>query len=185
VGAHLGEGVGPVNGLHDVEKIFDKVAANVTHLRPGVFMENLLFSLPSIQSAGAIHVPVSGRTQLEMIATQDVGAVAAEQVLDGSWTGKRTVTFFGPRRLDYEETAAIISQAVGRAVQIVSVPPDAARAAMAQMGLSADVAGNYVELSLAFESGLIWNGPQAAPDRRTPTTLEDFARAVIRPALAA
>ena len=37
VGANLSSGVGPINGLHDVEVLLDNVATNITHLRPGFF----------------------------------------------------------------------------------------------------------------------------------------------------
>ena len=37
IGAQLDSRVGPINGLHDIEKLFDESVVNVTHLRAGFF----------------------------------------------------------------------------------------------------------------------------------------------------
>ena len=60
IGAELGAGVGPINGLHDVEALLDEVATNITHLRPGFFFENLLWQVDSIRKWGRISLPLSG-----------------------------------------------------------------------------------------------------------------------------
>ena len=52
IGAQWGSGVGPINGLHDVEGLLDEVTTNVIHLRPGFFFENLLWQQDSIRKWG-------------------------------------------------------------------------------------------------------------------------------------
>jgi len=181
LGAHLDHGVGPVNGLHDVEKAIDEVARNVTHLRPTAFMENTLFSLPALQRGDDLYLPVSGAVRMPYIATADIARVAADALTDTSWSRRRVLTLFGPGELSYDEMAAVISESVGRAVRHIKVPISAAIAAMTQMGLSESVATSYAELYAAFESGLIFTGVGREPDVRTQTSFREFARGVLAP----
>ena len=53
IGAQFASGVGPINGLHDVEELLDEAADNITHLRPGFFFENLLWQADSIKNGDA------------------------------------------------------------------------------------------------------------------------------------
>ena len=56
IGAQFASGVGPINGLHDVEKLLDDAADNITHLRPGFFFENLLWQADSIKKRDRISL---------------------------------------------------------------------------------------------------------------------------------
>jgi uncharacterized protein YbjT (DUF2867 family) len=183
VGAQLGQGAGPVNGLHDVEKAIDAVATSVTHLRPGAFMENVLMSLPTIKSAGASFLPVSGTSKIPMVATRDIAEAAATLLLDRSWSGQRALTLYGPKELAFGDVAAILTEVIGKPVGHVQVTPEQARQAMLGMGLTADLVGLYLELYDAFDSGRIVQGLPPEPDRRGATTFEEFARTVIKPLL--
>ncbi len=184
IGAGLGRGTGPVDGLHDVEQAIDTSAANVTHLRCGFFMENYLFSVESIKQADSVFLPVSGRAKSPMIATRDIAEYAAERLLDGSWSGRRVVHLYGPAELSFDEAAEILSRVIGRPIKHVSVTPEQAIAAMTKMGMHARVAALMVELDQALDSGHLLSGSPAQPERRTGTTFEQFAREVIRPAVA-
>lgn len=183
LGAHLGSGTGPVNGLHDIEKILDGVAANVTHLRPAAFYENILGSLETMKQMGALFQAVSPAVRVPMIATRDIAEVAAKQLADLSWSGRRVLTFFGPEDLSYSEIAAIISREIRRPIEYVQVSPDQVRDALVGLGISADVAGQYVELAQAFDSGLLLKGLTNVPDWRTSTSFAQFTRDTIGPAL--
>jgi hypothetical protein len=50
------------------------------------------------------------------------------------------------------------------------------------MGINRDVAGLYVEMYAAFDSGLLRPEGPATAEHRTKTTLEEFARSVLAPA---
>jgi uncharacterized protein YbjT (DUF2867 family) len=181
IGAQLGHGVGPVNGLHDIEKAIDAVATNVTHLRPGGFMENVLMSLDTIKTAGAMFMPVSGGAKTPMVATRDIAEAAAKLLLDGSWTGKRAVTLYGPEELGFATVATILTEVLGKPVSFVQVTPDQARQAMLGKGLTPDMVSQYVEMYDAFDTGRIVQGLPAKPDLRGTTTFKEFARTVIKP----
>src|SRR5262245_47546492 len=75
-GAHL-EKAGPISGLASIELQMNAVAENIVHLRPGFFMENFLQQIEPIKNDSAIYEPLPGDMPYPIIATKDIGAVAA------------------------------------------------------------------------------------------------------------
>jgi hypothetical protein len=65
----------------------------------------------------------------------------------------------------------------------VQVPYAAAQQAMQQMGLSPSLAGKYVEMYQGLESGKVASEAPRNARSTTPTSLEDFAKHAIAPAL--
>ena len=178
VAAHLGDGFGPISGLGDVEKKLDGTDAAVTHFRPGFFMENLLMSLPSVVSDGAIYQPLPGSTALEMIAVADIADLGAQLVLDADVSGRRVVELAGPR-LSFDDAADAIGDAIGKSVSHVEVTPGQAIEALMEMGVSRNVAEQYGELDAAIADDRI--AYEGSP-RRGKTTFREFAEGVFRPA---
>ena len=97
IGAQMPSGTGPVAGLHQVERILNETGASVTHLRAAYFMENYLFSLPSIQEANAVFLPVGGERRIPMVATEDVAQAALRFLLDASGKGQQVKGVHGPQ----------------------------------------------------------------------------------------
>lgn len=181
VGAQLGYGTGPVNGLHDIEQAIGQVATNVTHLRPGAFMENVLMSLETIRTAGAMFLPVPGDARIPMVATADIAEAAAKLLLDPSWSGQRALLLWGPAELGYGDVAATLTKVLGKPVAHVQVTPEQARQAMLGMGMTAGMVDSFLELYDAFATGRIVQGLPPSPDLRGTTTFEQFATTVIKP----
>ena len=176
-GAHHGSGTGPVDGLHDIEKLLEGVARNVLHLRPSFFMENHLNSRQTIDAQGAIYSPIAGSTRVPMVATRDIAEAAARRIVARDWTGRAVAGLHGPADLSFDQVAATIAKVLRKPVAHVKVPTDAVLQAMTKMGLSADVARGMVELLQAAESGYLGRGaePRTA-QTTTPTTFLDFAQ---------
>lgn len=185
VGAHRGKDLGPINGLHDVEKAIEAVAKNVTHIRPTFFMENYLWQLDTIRKAGALYMPLSGQSRLGMIATSDIADAVAKRLLDLSWSGRTVIELLGAADLSFDDGAAILSRVLGKTISHVTVPPEAARDAMLAQGMSADVVSQFLEMYQGADKGLLAPERPRTPASTTPTTFEEFARAVIKPALGA
>ena len=99
-GADKPDRTGPVVGLHNFEKKLEGVAGlNALYLRAGYFMENLLPQIRVINSFGFMAGPVRADLPLPMIATHDVGAVAAEALLKLNFQGEEFPRITGtPRR---------------------------------------------------------------------------------------
>lgn len=185
IGAHLGKGVGPVTGLHDAEKVINEAASTAVLLRPAFFMESFLMALAGIAQAQSIFMPLSGQVRVPMIATRDIAPVAAAELVDARPKGVRVVPLHGPRDCSFDEAAAIIGQALGREVKHVRISPEQAREFMTGAGLSDHVADMMLEMYAAMESGYLQSEFPRSNQSTTPTTLEEFARQVLGPAVQA
>src|SRR5258708_27730992 len=96
IGADKSEKVGPVVGLHNLEKKFEAIAGrNAFCLRAAYFMENLLPKVGLIQSLGMMAGPLRPDLPVPMIATRDIGAAAADFLLKLDFAGKQTHELFG------------------------------------------------------------------------------------------
>ena len=185
-GAHNREGLGPVSGLRTVEEALNATGADVRHLRPGFFMENFMAQLEPIRHAGAVFFPAPPATRQPMIATRDIAARAAELLFDRSWTGKEVVGLHGPEDLTYAEAAATLGDVLGRPVEAQEVPREAVEEQMRGLGATDAWARSLGELYSRIGRAPYFDGAEPrAPDSTTPTTLADFARTSIRPALEA
>ena len=183
IGAHLGEGCGPVSGLHDAEHILRQAAWNITILRPAYFMENFLMSLESISELGALYLPISGSTSFPMIATKDIAEVAAKALSEINWAGLRIMSLHGPRDYTFEEAARIIGEKIGREVRFIQVSPDQTEAFLISKGVSGHMADLYLQMYHAIDTGYMKDEVPRGPQTTTPTTLEEFAGEFIVPAI--
>lgn len=180
-GAHLAQGTGPIMGLHDLEQMIDATDAKITHLRPNSFMENFLQSLPTIASDGMIYLPVPGSAALPMIATADIAKVAADRILEEDWAKHTVIELAGPEKISHDTAAATIGAALGKEVKHMQVGDADFRGAMAQFGVSDSAVDCFLEMYGGFANGSIVH--ETSP-QTTPTTFVDFAKNVIKPALA-
>ena len=176
VGADKESGTGPVLGLHNLEqKLNQIIGANVLHLRAGYFMENTLPQVNAIRQMGAVGTPVRPDLKLPMIATRDIGAVAANALLHPTVRGKQTRELLGPRDLSYPEVATIIGRAIGKPdLKYVQVPDDQFRSVLVQMGMSDQFARLLLEMIAAMNSGYMRALEPRTPQNTTPTTYETF-----------
>jgi uncharacterized protein YbjT (DUF2867 family) len=176
--------LGPVTLLRDIEQQVLDAAPDVLILRAGYFMENLLQFVPTLREQSVIYNPIAPTTKLPMVATRDVGDVAAAKLLDQTWTGHRILGVQGAADVSMSDVATILGRVLGRTVTYVQVPVQAAIDAMRQHGLSENVATAYGDML----EGLSTPGAAAEPrtsETTTPTTVEEFAKTVIRPAVLA
>lgn len=183
-GADRASGVGPVVGLHSLEK---KLAAinglNALFLRCGYFMENLLPQIGIIQSMGFMAGPVLPDTPLPMIATRDIGEVSAESLAKLDFTGIQTRELLGARHLTYTEAAKIIGAAIGKPDLTYRQPPNAMlKPAMMQMGMSSGMVDLLLEMCDALNTGYMISRETRSPRNTTPTALETFVAEVFVPA---
>lgn len=185
-GAQNAEGMGPVSGLHDVERALDRTEAAVTHLRPGFFMENFVEQRDAIEQAGAVFFPAPPSTTVPMIATRDIADVAARLLRDRSWSGHRILGLHGPRDYSYAEAASIIGDVLGREVRAQQVPKEAVVEQLKGYGANEDWARGLAELYARIGDDAFLAGTEPRTDETTtPTTLRQFAKDTLRPALVA
>jgi uncharacterized protein YbjT (DUF2867 family) len=183
MGAHTGPGTGAVGPAREIENEFEAKLPAVVSLRPGIFMENFLLSADMIAKAGQIFVPIQPGKKWPLVATADIAAKAACWLLDRGWTGHYRVGVHGPQDLSTDEAAAIIASAVGKPVQCIDATLDEARGALTGMGMPDFVVDLIIEQYVAFRDGRLDAAEPRTPDTTTPTTLAEFARTSLVPAI--
>jgi uncharacterized protein YbjT (DUF2867 family) len=174
-GAHLPDKTGLIKGLHDQEERLNELKGiNILHLRPTYFMENLLSNIDMIKQMNIMGSAIQGDIKIPMIATQDIADFAAERLMKKDFLGMSVKDLLGQRDLSMNEAAKII----GRKIEVpglryVQFSYEDTQKALVDMGFSADVAGLFIEMSKAFNEGLI-DTPRTRGNT-TKTPFEDFA----------
>ncbi|MEM9489074.1 MAG: NmrA family NAD(P)-binding protein [Myxococcota bacterium] len=184
VGAHSGPGTGPVSPMLAIEDTFRSALSNVLALRPGFFMENLLRSLDTLAGQSAIIQPIAADKKMPMVATRDIARVAADNLIAARWTGHRILGVHGPADLDHNQVAALVGEALGRPVSFMPVTVDQAREAMAGMGMPEFLVELFAEMYEAMADGRMNPAEERSAETTTETSLVEFARDVLAPALA-
>jgi uncharacterized protein YbjT (DUF2867 family) len=184
VGADKPEKTGPVVGLHNLEEKLKGVAGlNALYLRAGYFMENILPQVGVIQVLGSVAGPLRSDLPLPMIATRDIGTVAAEALLKLDFEGKRPRELHGARDVTYEEVAKIIGAAIGKpSLAYKQLPAEQLKPALTKMGMSSNMADLLLEMTDALNSGHMKALEPRSPMNTTPTTLEAFVAEIFVPA---
>jgi len=176
VGADKPDKTGPVVGLHNLEQTLNGVSGlNAVYLRAGYFMENLLPQTEVIQNFGIVGGPIRPDLRLPLIATRDIGAVAAGLLLKLDFTGKEARELLGQRDVSYQEIASVIGKAIGKPQLAYSqLPPQQLKPAFVQMGMSSNMADLLLEMSEALNSGYMTALETRSARNTTPTSLETF-----------
>src|SRR6202034_2808529 len=87
---------------------------NVLHVRAAYFMENNLAAIGMVHGMGIFGNALLPDLKLPMVATRDVGAYAAQRLLDLDFSGKQTRELLGERDLSMTEVAAVIAHGIGK-----------------------------------------------------------------------
>jgi uncharacterized protein YbjT (DUF2867 family) len=183
-GADKPDKTGPVSALHNLEKKLNGIAGlNALYLRAGYFMENLLPQVGVIQSFGIVAGPVRPDVPLPMIATRDIGAVAADALLKLDFNGKQLRELQGHRDVTYDQVAKIVGAAIGKPdLKYQQLPAAQLKPALTQMGMSANMVDLLFEMTGSLDSGYMKMLEPRSPANSTPTTLETFVAEAFVPA---
>jgi uncharacterized protein YbjT (DUF2867 family) len=180
VGAQMASGTGPIVITHHAEMTLPKAAGTkFTFVRAAYFMENILNFAQAIKNDGMIPVFGGGEgIPFAMIATRDIGEVAADALLSPSQV-HQWIELSGPKEYSFNDAAAEASAILGRPVKATPLPIDAMAPTMMQFGVSANVAGLYREMTEAFGTGLVrFEGSKRSMRGKVP--LGDVLRAGLR-----
>jgi uncharacterized protein YbjT (DUF2867 family) len=183
-GAHVPVGTGPVAGLHSSEQKLNAISdLNVLHLRPGYFMENNLAAIDMVRGMGMFGHALLPNLKLPLIATRDVGAYAAQRLLDLNFSGRQTRELLGERDLTMTEVASVIARGIGKPdLRYEQFSYDQVRQALTQTGFSPKKAAVYIEMFEAINAGVLAAQELRSPQNGTPTSFEEFVQDVFAPA---
>lgn len=183
IGAHQESGVGPIGCLPTIENSFKEVAPEVTSLRAGSFMENFMNDVHSIAVTGTIFGPRPAAKKIPWVATRDIGTKAAEALLDSHSSGFRIVGVHGPEDIAPSRAAEIIGEGIGRPVVYVEVTVEQAKKTMGEAGLPGYVVDLLGEMYTGFREGRMVSAEPRTSETTTETSLLDFSREVLKPAV--
>lgn len=122
-----------------------------TVLKPTFFMQNTMLAAQTIASDGVIYWD-TGDGKLAMIDVRDI-VDAAVAVLSGSGHEGQSYILTGPEAISMRDVAHTLSGILGKEVNYVSVPGEAALQSMVSMGFPEWIARGYGELMEGFSRG--------------------------------
>ena len=177
VGADLPSGTGPIRDLHYLEGALRETGTKVTAIRAGYFQENVANSLGAARGQGIFpNFTPSADAKTPMIATKDVGALAAQCLMEKP-ARSEVIDLHGPQYSN-REVAEKLGSALGKKLQIVDIPQSNWVSAMTQAGFPPPFAEVFAEMYAAFVSGTI--GPKGDRLVQGKTLLDETIRTLVK-----
>lgn len=160
----------------EVEAALEDSGISTSYVRPSTYMQGLMMAIPTIQTDSAIYMPW-GSGEVGMADLRDIAEAAIQVLVDDAHAGK-AFSITGPEAINLHQAALAISDAIGKEVNYVDVPPGAAREGMLAMGLDAWLVGAFLDYFDAYKNG---HGSVVTDDftrltGRPSRSISDFAR---------
>ena len=155
IGAHMGKGAGPVDGLSVAEWHLSQLKdVNVKIVRPSYFFYNLMGMIPMIKNMNIMGSNFgSSKEKLVLTATSDIAEVVANELLNLKFKG-HTIRYIASDERHPKEIAEILSKAVGKpGTPWIEFKDEDALNGMLQNGLSKEIATNYMTMGAALRNG--------------------------------
>jgi len=154
IAAVLPDGNGPAKDLHYCENRLRASGATITVLRASYFQDNVVSVMTPARHAGIYpNFLPSADIAFPMIATRDVGRLAAEALRSPSSTSE-VVDLFGPT-YSVRQVAEHLGAALGRTLEIVNIPPEGQVPALMNAGVPQQIAEAVAEMFAALSAGLV------------------------------
>jgi len=183
-GSTLAENAGLVSASLAMRELIAKTGVDLRALALPSFMDNMLTQVGALKGQSAFYDMVSGNLTVPTCSTDDIAAVAVEQLLDDSWTGQEDVPVLGPEDLSSDDMARILTEVLGRPIRYQQVPAEAYKANLMAHGMSESMAQGLVDMRLAKDKGLD-NVEPRTPRSTTPTSFRQWCEEVLKPAVLA
>jgi len=154
IGAHLGEGCGPVDAMHDFEQMLNGIKyLNVKHLRPSSFYYNLLNQIGLIKQAGMMGANYGGGDQkIGLVHWNDIAKVALDALINLDFKGNSVQTIVS----DYKsgkEIATILGKSVDKDLSWVEFTDEQQKQGMLQAGVPAGHAEGFTAMGISLRNG--------------------------------
>lgn len=148
------------------------------------FMENLLRQTALLKSQGMFTSPITGERRMPFCAVRDIAEVAANLLLDDTWSGVDEVPVLGAEDLSFDDMAQIMSEVLQRPVRFQQVSGADFKARMMQFGTSDAMAQGALDMALAKDAGMD-NAVARTVQASTPTNFRQWCQDVLKPAVLA
>lgn len=154
VAAQHPAGTGPIVTAHRAEQAFGKLAPSVTFIRASYFLENYGSVIPVAKSQGVLPNFGPVDVKFPQVCTKDIGEAVVQALLKPA-DGMRVVELAGKEDWSVQDVAAALSSLLGKPVQAVAAPVEAAKAGLMQNGVPESMATLYAEMYAGMGKGLI------------------------------
>lgn len=172
---------GLVTGSLAMDDLISATGVSFRALTLPSFMDNISRQVTPIRDRGVFFSPISGDLELPTCATRDVAAVAANLLLDRSWSGQESVSVLGPEDLSFDDMARIMSEVLGKDVRFQQISGEAYKENMIGLGMSNAMAQGMLDMAVAKDQGLD-NAEPRTPEATTPTSFRQWCEDVLEPA---
>jgi len=157
------------------ERLFDRSGIPVTHLRPTVFAEWLLYFASRIAQEGCLTLPF-GPVRQAVIAAEDQARVVATVLLKPGPDQNRVYPLYGAEELTFAEMVAEMSEAVNRPIRYHQIDFEIFEKGLIASGGEAFLAQHMRAASTDHRNGLFAgkNGVVEKITGRKPLTVREF-----------
>ncbi len=141
-----------VSGQH--AETDDELRASGVHytiIKPHFFMQNIMMAAQSVAEEGVVYMAMK-EGKIGMIDVRDIVDVAVKVLTENGHEGKE-YALTGPASISFDDVAAGFTEAIGKQVNYVDVPVEAARQGMINIGLPEWMADALGEYTIAFSEG--------------------------------
>lgn len=179
IGAHMGTGAGPIDGLAYLEKRLESIEGiNVVKLRPSYFFTNFFTLIDMVKHAGILGSNMgSGDEKLVLTHPKDIADTAAKNLLALDFKGQ-SIQYISSDISTYSEIASALGNAIGKQeLPWIGFSDEDALQGMLQSGLAEVFAKGYVQMGKSIREGLIqedYFNRKEQPNGKVK--LEDFAK---------
>ncbi len=178
VGAHMGKGAGPVDGVSIAEWQLSQLQdVNLLIVRPSYFFYNLMGMIPMIKNMNIMGSNFgSSSEKLVLTATSDISDIVANELLSLKFKG-HTIRYIASDERHPKEIAEILGKAIGKpGIPWIEFKDEDALKGMLQGGLHKEIANGYVIMGAALRNGKMqadyWKNKPALGKVK----LEDFVK---------
>lgn len=175
-GADLSTENGPIKGLNYLENALRSTGTKLTAIRAGYFYENFASSLAPARQAGIFPSLMAADATIPMIATKDIGALAAQSLMSPPQKSE-VIDLHGPAYSN-RQVAEKLGAALGKKLQLTEIPQAGWVDAMKQGGLPQHMAEAYAEMYAGFASGAI--RPKGDRLVQGKTEIDEVIRALVQ-----
>lgn len=134
-------------------------------------MENWAPVLGAAKGQGVLPTFIAPMAKIPMIATGDIGRIAAEELLAGVH-GRKVIEMAGPEEYSPDQVAAALGQILGKPVTAQQAPLTAVVPTFKSCGFSDEAAELFEEMYTSFSIGAIGYEHPASLVRGTITLAE-------------
>ena len=177
IAASIPEGNGPAKALHQLERRLGESDTSLTRLRPCYYQDNIAGMLAPATTQGIYPSFLPADVALPMVATRDVGRIAAAALADDS-PATEIVDVLGPP-YSARQLSAALSSALRRLLHVVEVPPAAHVRTLTGTGMPLEMAEAVAEMMASFAAGRITPCGHRRIVGTTP--IDDVIAGILRP----